>query len=455
MKTIYLNLYAFFLLLGSCDSFADTDLPDSQLTSPMVFENATTSNAAMTDIYTRIRDNGLLTGQVTGLSNLLGVYTDELAFYGNGTSPLLPFYNNALIVTNNEVGEFWNSGYSQVYAANAIIEGVAKSTSLTEPVKNQLTGEALFVRALLHLYLANLYGDIPYITTTDYRTNSTAVRIPISTVYENIRTDLENATGLLPEAYVNAQRTRPNRAAAHALLARLYMFRGAWAEASNQASAVLNSSDYVFPSSLEAEFGKDSPSTIWQLAPRSGMTNTLEAQTFIFTSGPPPMVALSEDLMAAFETGDGRKAAWTKAVTGGLSTWYHANKYKQLTNTAASLEYSIVLRTAEMYLIRAEARARQGEIIGAREDLNVIRRKAGLLESQATTADAIITDAQKQHRLEFFTEFGHRFFELKRQGDIDAVLQNKPGWESRDKLFPIPEKELLVNPALRPQNPGY
>jgi len=456
MNTFHIKIYAILvLLLGSCDSFVDTDLSDSQLSSQTVFENATTANAAMTDIYARIRDTGLLTGQITGLSNLLGVYADELNFYGNGTSPLLPFYNNALIASNNEVGEFWNSAYSQVYAANAVMEGVANSKSLDDATKSQLTGEALFVRALLHFYLVNLYGDIPYVTVTDYRANSTVTRIPVQTIYAKIRADLENAVSQLPESYTNPERTRPNKAAAHALLARLTLYAGEWAEAANEASAVLNSPDYVFPAMLEAEFLKDSPATIWQLAPRNGVANTLEAQTFIFTSGPPPMVSLSDNLMEAFEPGDNRKSAWTKEVTDGTTSWYHANKYKELYNTAASLEYSIILRTAEMYLIRAEARAKQGDLIGAKEDVDVIRHKAGLPDTTAETANEIIEAVQKERRVEFFTELGHRFFDLKRTGTIDAILAGKPGWNSNDQLFPLPEKELLANPFLRPQNTGY
>jgi len=456
MNTLHIKLYAILmLLLGSCDSFVDTDLPDSQLSSKAVFENKVTANAAMTDIYARIRDTGLLTGQITGLSNLLGVYTDELNFYGNGTSALLPFYNNALIASNNEVGQFWDTAYSQIYAANAVIEGVANAVSLDGATKNELTGEALFVRALLHFYLVNLYGDIPYIKTTDYRTNGTVTRVPVQTVYTSIRADLKNAANQLPETYTNPERTRPNKAAAHALLARLSMYTNEWAEASNEASVVLNSPDYVFPATLEAEFGKDSPATIWQLAPRNGVANTLEAQTFIFTSGPPPMVALSDKLMAAFEPGDNRKAAWTKEVTDGTTSWYHANKYKELYNTAASMEYSIILRTAEMYLIRSEARAKQGDLIGAKEDLNVIRHKAGLEETTAETATAIFEAVRKERRIEFFTELGHRFFDLKRDATIDAALAGKSGWDYNDKLFPLPEKELLANPFLRPQNSGY
>jgi hypothetical protein len=115
-----------------------------------------------------------------------------------------------------------------------------------------------------------------------------------------------------------------------------------------------------------------------------------------------------------------------------------------------------VLRLSEQYLIRAEARARQGDLIGAKDDLNVIRNAAGLGNTIAVTDIAIIDAVLRERRVELFTEYGHRFFDLKRYGTVNAILSLvKPGWEVTDSLLPLPETELLVNPNLLPQNPGY
>ena len=62
----------------------------------------------------------------------------------------------------------------------------------------------------------------------------------------------------------------------------------------------------------------------------------------------------------------------------------------------------------------------------------------------------------QQRRLELFTEFGHRFFDLKRTNQLDVILPTtKPGWNTTDQLWPLPELELNANPNLEPQNPGY
>lgn len=435
-----------------CDSFTEVDLPDSQLTSGIVFADKVTATAAMTDIYGRIRDYGLLTGYPSGLSNNLGLYADELDAYGS--SPLV-FYNNNLLAGAPEIANLWNDTYSQVYAANAVAEGVAAS-SLDTQTKNQLQGEALFTRALLHFYLLQVFGPVPYITTTDYRANGNAARMPESDLYGHLVADLERSVSLLDEEYATPERVRPNKSAARALLARVYLYNGQWAEASNAASGVLNREElYTNETDLNKVFLKESTSTIWQLIPGYPGDNTQEGATFIFTSGPPPLVTLTASLMQSFEPGDLRKTSWTTAVTDGTTTWSHASKYKEK-SAGESREYSIVLRLSEMYLIRAEARARQGEGIGAKEDLDVVRHLAGLPDTDAGTAEELVAAVLRERRVELFTEFGHRFSDLKRTGSLDAVLSpQKPGWNATDRLFPLPQGELLVNPNLAPQNAGY
>jgi hypothetical protein len=454
---LILWLFCLAFLVGGCDSFTDVDLPKSQLTSAAVFEDRAPANAAMSDIYSKMRDAGLLTGSISGLSNQLGLYADELALYAGPGSLSSNFYNNALLATGGETSELWNSTFSQVYSANAVIEGVAGSSALPQSDRDLLRGEALFVRALLHFYLAGCYGDIPYITTTDYTVNRNIHRISESDALALVKSDLEEAVTLLPENYVGTERVRPNRYAAYALLARVCLYRGEWAEAANAASAVLNQSAlYQWEPDLDKVFRKESTATIWQFMPGIPGDNTKEAATFSFVSGPPPLSALSQNLLDAFEPGDQRKVHWVKTVTDGTDSWSHAYKYKEPFNTGASVEYSVVLRLSEQYLVRAEARARQGELTAAKEDLNVVRNAAGLPDTPAITADEIINAILRERRVELFCEFGHRFFDLKRTSQLDAVLgATKSGWNATDRLFPIPQSELLLNLNLAPQNPGY
>ncbi len=437
----------------ACDNFVDVDKPASQLAAEAVYENKATATAAMTDIYAKIRDRGLLTGYSSGLSHALGLYTDEMDLYEMSEASNVMYYNNTLQPTANAIKELWNNSYNQIYSANAVIEGVTNSKTLATADRDELKGEALFVRALIHFYLTNVYGSVPYVTTTDYKANTTVGKLSTAEVYAKAKEDLLLATELLPSESLSANRTRPTKYAARALIARVNLYAGNWDEAGNDASAVLNETEmFVLENDLDTTFLKESMGTIWSLAANSGLT--LEATTFVFTSGPPPLAALSQNLMAAFEVGDERKSHWTNAVTDGTTTWYHANKYKDANGTGT--ENSIVFRVAEMYLIRAESRAHSGDLIGAKEDLNKIRNNAGLGNTTALSQDEILQAILKERRVELFTEFGHRFFDLKRFNQINPVLSAvKSGWESTDALFPLPESELLVNPNVGPQNPGY
>ncbi len=441
----------------SCDDFVEVPQPNSQLTRVTVFEDKATANAALAATYAKLRENGLLAGTTSGLSHQLGNYTDELTYFGNPLNTSLTFYNNTLRASDRELANLWNNSYNQIYAANAILEGIQQSKSLTEATKNEFMGEAIFIRALLHFYLGNLYGSIPYITTTDYRQNAKVSKKELSDVYVLIQNDLKQAIRLLPEAYSTEDRVRPNKAVAHALLARLSLYARAWNDAADEASLVINNTElYTWNSNLDAEFLKGSTATIWQLISGVDGKNTEEGITFIFTSGPPPSSALSNNLMAAFAPNDLRKTHWIGTVTSGLSSWFYPKKYKKSQYTGSSVEYSILFRLAEMYLIRAEARVYQNNLEGAKEDLNKVRLRAGLSETTANTAPEIIDAVLQERRFEFFTELGHPFFDLKRTNTIDQALAPvKPGWDTKDKLFPIPDSELLLNPNLKPQNYGY
>lgn len=87
--------------------------------------------------------------------------------------------------------------------------------------------------------------------------------------------------------------------------------------------------------------------------------------------------------------------------------------------------------------------------------LNAIRNRAGLGNTSAGNMEEIIDAVLEERRKEFFTEYGHRFFDLKRTGKLNEVLGVKPGWKSENRLLPIPESEINLNTNLQPQNPGY
>ncbi|MDP2159222.1 MAG: RagB/SusD family nutrient uptake outer membrane protein, partial [Flavobacterium sp.] len=276
----------------SCESFIEVDVPQSQLTGQAVFEDASTATAALSNVYARLRAEGMVTGSAFGLSNFMGNYADELTFYGSNTV-LQSINNHTIVPSNSYVATLWNSSYGQIYALNAIIEGVANSNNINTENKNKLLGEALFLRAYIHFYLVNCFGEIPYIKTTNYIQNTTISRNTISEINENILNDLTDAEALLANNYPTTERVRANKFVAKAMLARVHLYLENWAQAEDYATAVINNTSYGWDLNIQNVFLRNNPGIIWALHPGIAGLNTLDARTFIFSSGPPIKQALS------------------------------------------------------------------------------------------------------------------------------------------------------------------
>lgn len=100
------------MLLFSCEDYVQVDLPDTQLTSETVFKDKATATAALMDVYAKVRENSLLTGKATGLSAVMGLYTDELQLYSGATSFATGFYNNSLVASDPQVASWWRASPS-------------------------------------------------------------------------------------------------------------------------------------------------------------------------------------------------------------------------------------------------------------------------------------------------------------------------------------------------------
>lgn len=454
--TIYRSKIVMFFLLFvtiGCDEFTAVDFPEMELTGVAVFEDSATVDAAFASIYSKLRDDVLVTGKAHGINTLLGLYADECDYYGVPGENSDQFYRHVVLPSNWDIAALWNGAYNLIYAANSIIEGVTNSGKLSESEKERFLGEALFVRAYMHYYLVSLFGDIPYIKTTDYTVNSKVSRMPEGEVFALLIQDLQEAEVLLMSANPRIEKTRPAVIAVRALMARAYLYNEAYALAREYSTKVIENGGLDIGNSVAEVFNKSSTSTIWQLKPEQG-SHTWEAFTFIFVSAPPPFVALTSNLIDSFEVGDARRENWIGEVSSGDDVYYYPNKYKQVGSN--NTEYSILLRLAEQYLIRAEASAHLGDNTAAVRDLNVVRLRAGLAPTEATSRAELLEAIAIERRHELFTEQGHRWFDLKRTGMANIVLAPvKPGWRDTDVLLPLPEAELLLNKNLEPQNPGY
>jgi hypothetical protein len=421
------------------------------------------------------------------ISLFAGLSADEFTLYNGVTNATyLGYYKNTLVQTLGTPlsgSEHWAPLYNYIFKCNAAIEGLTKTGTLTPSVKQQLIGEAKFLRGFFYFYLVNLFGDVPLVLGTDPQVNTLLARSLKTKVYEQIIADLTDAESLLSDAYLSEtllnitnERVRPTKWAARAMLARVYLYTGDYAKAGAKSTTVISNSSLFGPlPSLADAFLKNSLEAIWQIQPTAINFNTQEAQTLVLSSpanGPTTStrpVYLSNTLLNSFEVGDQRvvNGNWADSKIIGATTYRFSYKYKinsspGVTDAASMTEYFMVLRLAEQYLIRAEARAQQGNIAGAQSDLNAIRNRAGLPNTTANDQASLLTAILNERRHELFSEWGHRWFDLKRTGKIDEVMtivtpiksNGATQWQSYQQLYPLPLTELQRAPNLR-QNPGY
>ncbi len=475
----------------SCKKLVDVDPPITSTSGESVFKDDVTAIGVLTGIYTRLSQGTLnATSGFPILTKKAGLSADELNLWSGATTNDIAYYQNSLSATNQTTGslslaaghELWNACYALIENCNAAIEGLTASTTLTPSVKLQLMGEAKFMRAFLYFYVVNLYGDAPLALTTDFQVNRLLQRAPKSQVYQQIILDLQDAENLLSTTYLNGQlknyvgtpeRVRPTKWAASALLARVYLYNGNgnYAMAEAKSSEVINNSALFSLSTLSNTFlraGLGNNEAILQLQPvlTSGALyfNTQDAQLFVLAVAPFGLssskpVYLNSQLLSSFEVGDNRKTNWVSSYTDGTGTYFFPYKYKVVTAATSVTEYQMILRLAEQYLIRAEARVRQNNISGAQSDLNVVRTRAGLLNTTANTQATLLAAILQERRVELFTEWGHRWLDLKRTGSIDEVMNvvaplKGGAWQFFKQLWPIPFADLQTNPNLI-QNTGY
>lgn len=455
----------------SCKDFLKVAPAADQVETGIVYANDETAEMAGRGQYvTMAALGGFASGGVGCYAFFGGRSADEFTEYSTVANYIQFTQNNLLPINTNLRTALWQNPYKVIYGANAIMENLKRSSDISESVKSRLTGEALFMRAFCYFYLTNLFGNVPLVLTTDYRINAVAFASTQDDIYRQIIRDLQEAKTLLPDNYLSADRLRANKWAASALLARAYLYHKEWANAETEASFVIaNTALYQLKTDLDQIFLKNSTEAILQFYLTGTSVNTHEGNFFILTAAPLTSsgVTISPGLLAAFEPGDQRASKWVGTFTSGTTSYKYPFKYKVKGVASPVTEYSMILRLAEQYLIRAEARIEQNNVDAGIADLNVIRTRAratpsigepnplpnlpnGLSQANARLA------VEQERRIEFFSEWGHRWLDLKRTGRATPVLAPIKGanWQSTDVLYPIPATELANNPNLK-QNEGY
>jgi starch-binding outer membrane protein, SusD/RagB family len=461
MKNRFIKYGAIFCLMTSfltaCTKLIEIpENPPSKIPGQVLFADSAGIMSAWAGIYTGFNPTQL-NFYSAGVTILTGLASDELITSPNGFQGDVAIMNNDVLSTEGRTTSYWRDAYVNLLRINSCLENIQGTNAISERLKNQLIGEAKVARAYTYFHLANLYGGVPLVTGTDYEVNKRLPRATVDAVYNLILSDLTEAKGLLMDDYPSEGRARPNKMVANALLARVYLYKGEWNDAELAATVVITSGAYSL-APLASIFLKGSDEAIWQLPSNGTFCQTAEAFNFV----PAPWNSFPDFILSPnlqFESGDARQTVWTGTMTVSGSPYTYPAKYKQRELNGTPAEDYVLIRLSEMFLIRAEARARLEKNTEAIADLNRIRNmtRVGLPEySGGVTSAAIIAAILKERRIELYCEGGHRWYDLKRTGTIDQVLgvKSPDSWQSTDALFPIPEDQRILNPFLT-QNPGY
>ncbi|WP_022835601.1 RagB/SusD family nutrient uptake outer membrane protein [Salisaeta longa] len=385
--------------------------------------------------------------------------------------------------------------YASINEANnvlAAIPDVEITGTDAEATRDRIEGEARFLRALSYFDLVRTKAyepgrgvqqpDAPQGWTPQtgvvIRTEPTQTvedasflpRAPVSEVYALIESDLSTAYDLLLDNPTAAP--LPNRAtaaAAAALLARVYLYHAdptaandpLWAEAETWATRAIDLAEAAgvtvsTPSSFAGDWASSThPESIFELTLTSGLdgavTNSNEALTALTTPGVFTYEVLpTQDLISTYAANDVRRELLRTDSDGAT----YLAKY---TGTIAPFTDRLpVIRISEMYLTRAEARAQQGKLPGARSDLDVIRTNRGVGSIGTSIGQAALIDSILLERRRELVYEGHRFFDLKRYArDIPKPqLGGSLPYSDIRILAPLPSAQVDSNPELV-QNPGY
>lgn len=378
--------------------------------------------------------------------------------------------------TNDLLSGFWDDHYTVISNTNYAINTMSTLAFKDTTVRNQLIGEAKFIRAFLYLQLNLAFGGVPVADTT--LSAGEFAKIPRSTkeeVYTFIENDLKYAIKVLPVSYPPNETGRATLGAAEALLARVYMYEGNWSGVKTLTDDIISSKQYILYPDFYGLFrvrGENSPESIFELQLTS-MDQGKYRCDYGFVQGPRNNFAHlqgwgfcvpSNSLISFFNSRhDSIRAAATLLYRGTrtpegdsidikcTNPVYNNKVYTQLKyNTVDyAVDHNIrFIRYAEVLLMNAEAALHVGG--DAATPLNMVRERAGLPDIASPTLQDVWDERRAELALEEF-----RFYDLVRTGQAATVLGPLGFVNGKNEVFPVPQTEIDLSNGVLVQNPGY
>ncbi|NBA88993.1 RagB/SusD family nutrient uptake outer membrane protein [Emticicia sp. CRIBPO] len=445
MKKFKYLLYIVLLTSATgCDKYLDVQPLESISDTQTIFDKSS-AETAIRGVYSALSNSNYYGTTFQSIGYLSG---DNIQWTGS-QSQVQEFINKKVNAENATISGAWTAIYRTINRANNVIAKVPGVTDplLTEALKNQIVGEAYFVRALAYFDLARTWGGVPLIVTptSNPTQNRGIARSTTAQTYAQVLKDLETAEPLLPST---TDRFRATRKTVWALRSRYHLYQKEWAKAEEYAAKLLSDNTFQAVKPYSAFFANDARGTqesVFEIFYSANETNTHRGQWQPQTNGGTRQWAPNDALVALLNDATKGGNRSTLVAKDNQNRWY-GNLYYRTPAT----DPTYVIRIAELYLIRAEVRAQQDKLADALTDLNVIRSRAGISPSTAASKDAVLLDIENERRLEFALE-PHRWYDIVRTGRAAQVFNVT---DPNRLVLPIPSGELLIDKALV-QNPGY
>jgi len=432
--------------LTSCDSFLDVEPKASISDEQTIFDKAS-AETALRGVYNAVASSSYYGTSFQSIGYLSG---DNIQWTGS-QSQVQEFINHRVSAENATISSAWIAIYATINRANQVIAKVpaVSDPTLTDALKNPIVGEAYFIRALAYFDLARTWGGVPLITqpTSTPSENSGIKRSTQAETYAQVLKDLDAAEPLLAET---VNRYHATRKTVWALKSRYYLYQKDWAKAEEYATKVIaDAANYKLLTPYNAFFANNARGTqesVFEIFYNgTSEINDHRGQWQPQTNGGTRQWAPNDAFVALVSDplkGGNRSALVAK---DNQNRWYGNLYYR-----SPGSDPSYVIRIAELYLIRAEARAQQSKLTDAAADVNAIRTRAGLAATTAASKDDLLLAVENERKIEFALE-PHRWFDLVRTGRAETVLSIT---DPNRYLMPIPSVQLQTDKALE-QNPGY
>lgn len=390
-------------------------------------------------------------------SVIAGDFTADMLIHNGTFTQYRELGTKQITSANASVATLWGSIYNTIYIANFIMERLPDVPGLKAADRDRVLATAHFLRGYAYFMGYYSFGPIPLVLTTSIETNRNIARASDEEILQQIADDYNFALGKLPTDPVNAGFA--SEYAVRAALARFNLYLGNWAQAEAEATTVIESGQYTLVADFSDIVTKDFTDEAifevgYSLTDDPGTNGSIGLNNLFV--GRREIIPSNQEIvaLASSESGDRFSSIKfdIKNLVGNDNGWSVA-KYGTADEDNNNV---VVFRLAEMFLIRAEARAQQQNTTGAQEDINVLRTRANAPTVGSLSQSQMLSVIEDERRYELAFE-GHRWYDLVRTGRADDVMPAfSPNWKSTYERWPIPQREIQNNPALAGnQNPGY